>query len=390
MLLEIFIAVVFPIALLIAISLFFFLYPETLEEIGFGKREVGLLIVGSASTMFFDLPLFFYQNYFLALNIGGALIPIVLAFYFIKTNSFSFVRMAGATFLVALATYMVTVVTPSGVVSYFPFYFLPPILSFLIALLLYFRHPKACAFSYTTSTLGVIIGGDFSHLPELFTEPFIGSMGGAGIYDMIYLAGLISFFLSFIPIEKKRLSKEERREWKIRREAYYAGRLAGVGGDYKGIVKVLTGKSVDEIRFYRLLTELNKPIRKKYAAPWKRIIAFLLDSFIIIPSSLAFFLIYNSEEYVLLSLFLFFQIVYFTGLEWYFGATVGKAVMDIEVRNVAGEKADFITVFTRNIIRILEFFMLFYMISLLLMILTPKMQRLGDLIADSIVMEAKA
>ncbi len=389
MLFELFIAIIFPIALLIVISLFFFLYPETLEEIGFGKREVGLLIVGSASTMFFDLPLFYYQDYFLALNIGGALIPIVLALYFIKTNSFSFAKVAVATLAIAFATYMVTVVTPEGVVSYFPFYFLPPLLSFLISLLLFFRHPKACAFSYTISTLGVIIGGDFSHLPELFTQPFMGSMGGAGIYDMVYLAGLISFFLSFIPARKKRLTREERGLWKIKKEAYYAGRLAGVGGDYRRIVKMLTGKNVDEIRFYRLISELNKPIRKKYAAPWKRIIAFLLDTFIILPSSLALMLIYSAERYMLLSLFLFFQIIYFIGLEWYFGATVGKAVMDIEVRNVAGEKADFMTVFTRNIIRILEFFMLFYIISLLLIVLTPKMQRLGDLMADSIVMEVK-
>ena len=389
MLLEIFLSIVFPILLLIVIFIFFILYTETLENIGFGKREIGLLIVGSASTMFFDLPLFLYKNYFLALNIGGALIPIVLAFYFMKTNSFSFLKVVFATFLVALATYMVTVVTGEGVVSYFPFYFLPSILAFLFALLFFFRHPKACAFSYTISTLGVVIGGDFSHLPELFENPFMGSMGGAGIYDMVYLAGLISFCISFLFIRKRRTRREEKNIKRIEKEAYCAGKIAGVGGNYKQIIKKLTGRNAEEIKLSRLIVELNKPIKKVYASPMKRMAAFLIDSAIVFPLSILLYILFHFEIYVFLSLFLFIQILYFISLEWYFGSTVGKAILDIEVKNVENEKADFMTIFTRNIIRILEFFAVFYLVSILLIIITPKRQRIGDIIADSIVVEVK-
>ncbi|HEC75866.1 MAG TPA: DUF1614 domain-containing protein [Thermoplasmatales archaeon] len=392
MLIEIMLFILFPFLLLVALFLFFFFYRETFWEIGFGKREMGLLIVGSASTMFFDLPVFFYKNYFLAFNIGGALIPIVLSFYFIRKNEINFLKLLIGVSLVSLTTYMVTIVTERGVISYFPFYFLPPILSILISFLLFFRSPKVCSFSYTVSTLSVIIGGDFSHLPELFEKPFIGSMGGAGVYDMVYIAGLISFVFSFPFIIKKRVSKEERKRNRIMREIYCAGKIAGVEGNYKFIVKKLTGKELDNIEDLKVnefIKEINKPISKYYANPAKRIASFLIDFLITSAISSIPFFVFPMKFYVFISIFLLIQILYFTLLEFYFGSTVGKAILDIEVRSIENEKVDFMTSFTRNIMRILEFFAIFYLLSLILIIISPKRQRIGDLIADSIVVESK-
>ena len=388
-LIELLLLVIFPILLLIVISLFFLIYAETFEEIHFGKREVGLLVIGSVSTMFFDLPIFLYSNYFLAINVGGALIPIILSFYFIKENALSFWKVLAGIVMVGIVTYMVTFVTDVGVVSYFPFYFLPSLMAILLSFLFFFRNPKTCVFAYTISTLGVIIGGDFSHLPELFEFPFMGSMGGAGIYDMVYLAGLISFCASFPFIRKKRLSRAERNIRKIEREAYYAGKIAGIGGDYRHIIRKLTGRDVEEIKKRRLISEINRPLMRFYASPLKRIVAFLIDSTIVFPVSVMLLLIFHMELYIFLSIFLLIQIFYFTCLEFYFGSTIGKAILDIEVRNVANEKADFMTIFTRNIIRILEFFAMFYLVSVLLIVATPKRQRIGDIIADSIVVEVK-
>lgn len=353
---------------------------------------MGLLIIGSASTMFFDLPLFFYKNYFLAFNIGGALIPVVLSFYFIRKNEINFLKLLSGVFVVSLATYMVTVVTERGVISYFPFYFLPSILSILIAFLLFFRSPKTCSFSYTISTLGVIIGGDFSHLPELFEKPFIGSMGGAGVYDMVYIAGLISFVFSFPFIIKKRVSREERKKNRIIREIYLAGKIAGIEGNYKFIAKQLTGKeieSIEDLKLNEFVREINKALSKYYANPAKRIAGFIIDFLITAPLSFIPFFVLKMKIYAFISMFLLIQILYFTLLEFYFGSTVGKAIMDIEVRNIENEKADFMTSFTRNIMRIIEFFAIFYLLSLIIIIISPKGQRIGDLIADSIVVESK-
>ena len=107
-LLDIILSILFPIFLLLAFSLFFLFYSETLADINLGKREVGLLIIGSASTMFFDFPLIFYNNYFIALNIGGAFIPLILSFYFIYHNNFSYWRLVVGISLISLVSYMVT------------------------------------------------------------------------------------------------------------------------------------------------------------------------------------------------------------------------------------------------------------------------------------------
>ncbi len=386
MLIELIFSVLLPLILLLAIFLFFILYTETLETIGFGKREVSLLIIGSASTMFFDMPLFFYGNYFLALNIGGALIPIVLAFYFIWTSRFTFLRYSIVLALVSVVSYMVTMVSEQGVISYFPYYLFPSIIAVLLAFLLFARSPKTCAFSYSISTLGVIIGADLAHLPGLFEQPFMGSMGGAGVYDMVFLAGLISFALSFLFVRKKRSSWKEIKRKRLEREVYAAAHLAGVEGSYDHIVRTLTGKSPEEFqKTGELAREVQRAISEHYALPRKRIGAFLVDFAIIFPALLALHMVFSFRIHEFISLFLLVHVAYFTLLEFYFGSTVGKAVFDIEVRHMDNEPADFMTVFTRNIIRLLEFLVLCYAASIVLILVKPKRQRLGDMLADSIV-----
>jgi len=384
--------ILFPIFLITVIFIFFLIYWKTFEESGFGKRELGLLVAGSASTMFFNLPLFLYRNYFLALNVGGALIPLILSFYFISKNSYPFMKIVFSISLVSIATYMVTFVTNEGVVAYFPFYFLPSILAFLLSLLLYFRQPKAAPFSYTISTLGVMIGGDLAHFPEIFSSPFMGSMGGAGIYDMVYLAGLISFCLSFLFVEKKRVSYRERVLKRLQENAYLAGEVAGIGGDYRHIIKKITGKNIEEIKERKEIRKIMKEMNKRiniYGDPVKRIMAFLVDSLILMPIILLFLFLLDFRIYILLSFPLLIQFVYFLLLEYFFGSTVGKGLFDLEVRNLVNKRADLMTIFTRNIFRIMEFFLLFYAFSIVLMVLSTKKQRIGDIIANSIVVEVK-
>lgn len=395
--------ILFPIILLIVILVFFFFYPETFDEMYFGKREIGLLIVGSASTMFLDLPVFIYKDYFLALNIGGALIPIILSFYFFVKKAIGFPKFAGGVLLVAVATYMVTRVTETGVVSYFPFYLLPSILAILLAFLLYTREKTTPVYAYAISTIGVILGGDLSHLPELFEQPFAGSFGGAGVYDMVYLAGLISFCISFPFIKKKkRKGKIERMVEKVEKEAICVGKIAGIEGNISFILEKVLGRREDfellrneySVRKARkimnkLIKEMHEKIRENYAPPEERLVSYLIDFMIISGFSLALSLLYKSIFLPFLMFFLLFQIIYFIPLEFFFGTTVGKALMDMEVRNMSAEKADFLSIFTRNIIRYLEFFAGFYAVSLVLISLSPKRQRIGDAIADSIVIKVR-
>ena len=383
--LTLLLTIFFPFIFLLLLSILFIIYKETFEKIGFGKRELSLLIVGSLSTKFFDLPIFVYKSYLLALNVGGALIPLVLSFYLICKNNMRFLKILLAVSLVAFATYMVTIVKEEGVISYFPYYFLPMILSFLLALLFYYRNPSATAFAYICSTLGVIIGGDFSHLPELFRKPFMGSMGGAGIYDLVYLSGLISFCITFPFVKKEKLSKWERLRRKFEKELRIASKLT----EGRIPVDFLKENYITKKEFNTIIRKLyeNAPFANLFA----RILAFLIDFAILsVLSFVLLILFFQGFDiiafiYILLSL----QIFYFMFLEYFFGASIGKAIAEIKVKTVDNDKLDFMGAFTRNILRPLEFFLGFYLVSLLFILLTPKKQRFGDIIADTIVVREK-
>jgi len=379
----------FPVFLIVLLFAFSLIYRKTFDEIGMGKREISLLIAGSSFTMFLNFPLFIYSGYFLALNVGGALIPLVLSFHLIARNSHNFLKILAGVTLISIVTYMITFVTSEGVVSYFPYYFIPSILSVLLSLLLYFRHPKAMSYSYIISTLGVVIGGDMAHLPEIFSSPFAGSMGGAGIYDMVYLAGMISICFTFLFVEKRKAMPEERRKERLQKEIYSVGELAGITGDYRQILKRITGENADYItrkEEKRLIRRINREV-KIYADPAKRLLAFLFDMAILFPIILLFLFLMDFRIYVIISFPILIQFIYFLFFELLFGTSVGKAMLDLEVRNIYNRRAEPMSIFTRNIFRIVEFFLLFYSLSILMIVLTPKRQRVGDMIADTIVVE---
>ncbi len=326
----------------VLLTYLFLRYQKTFEEMYFGKREVVLLVIGSASTMIIDLPVFIYKDYFLALNIGGGLIPIILSLHFLSKKKISYPKLILGISIISILTYMVTEVREEGVVSYFPYYLLPPIASSLVSLALYFREITSSVYAYTISTLGVLIGGDFAHLSQLFAHPFAGSMGGAGIYDMIYVASIISFFISFSFIRKEK--------GRVRRE-YFERNL-------------------------------------KYADIGERIISYLIDCLIVCGFS--FFISLVSSNFILsfIRFFLIVHMIYFIFFEFLFGSTFGKAIKDIEVLDEKNGR-DFMSIFTRNILRYIELYAGFYIVSIVLICLSKKRQRVGDIIADTVVIKVK-
>jgi len=390
-------SILFPLLLMLVLYLFFIIYSPSFEEIEMRRREVGLLLLGSLSTMFLNFPIFIYKNYFLAMNIGGALIPIVLSFYLMKENNISFYKMLAGVSLVAFATYMITRVTSAGVIAYFPFYLLPSILASLIASLLYFLSPVSSAYSYSISTLGVLIGGDFSHLPEIFQHPFAGSMGGAGLYDMVYLAGLLSFIISFIFVKKSRRDRKEIILKRIDKEILLAEKfvenkkiLLGIEEDYKMLKEEYDIKKARKIA-NNIIKKIGRALKNCYADEGERIVAFIIDMLIISCFSLVSALLhfFGSFIYSFIISFFAYQFLYFTILEYLFKTTIGKAFFDMEIRNEQFKKADFMDSFTRNAIRFLDMFALFYIFSIILIIISPKKQRIGDLIAGTILVREK-
>jgi len=144
--------------------------------------------------MVFRLPRIEYEEFstIVALNVGGALIPMIVSFYLLwKLPSIAHYALLG-TVIVALVTHLVAkpvkglgIVTPA---------FVPPLAAALAAYLLPSGSPSIIA--YTSGVLGTLIGADLLNLhkiPKISAR--IASIGGAGTFDGIFLSGIISVLL---------------------------------------------------------------------------------------------------------------------------------------------------------------------------------------------------
>jgi uncharacterized RDD family membrane protein YckC len=80
---------------------------------------------------------------------------------------------------------------------------------------------------------------------------------------------------------------------------------------------------------------------------------------------------------------------YFVLLEWLWqGQTLGKRMYGLRVIREDGAPAGFTAVLVRNVVRIVDFLPAFYGLGLLMIIITPRSQRLGDLAAGTYVVRA--
>lgn len=129
----------------------------------------------------------------LAVNVGGALIPLGICVYLFSKISFGF----SLPVLVVLVTLVVNRLSRpvKGLGIAVPG-FIPPLVAALGAYLLCPWDLRApCA--YIASTLGILIGADLLRLQEI---PQLGapvaSIGGAGTFDAIFFGGIIAVLLS--------------------------------------------------------------------------------------------------------------------------------------------------------------------------------------------------
>lgn len=80
---------------------------------------------------------------------------------------------------------------------------------------------------------------------------------------------------------------------------------------------------------------------------------------------------------------------YFVLLEWLWnGQTIGKRRSGLRVIGADGEPARFTAVLIRNLVRIVDFFPAYYALGVVVIFLTPRSQRLGDLAAGTYVVRA--
>ncbi len=79
------------------------------------------------------------------------------------------------------------------------------------------------------------------------------------------------------------------------------------------------------------------------------------------------------------------QFVYFTALEGRYGQTLGKLVSEIKVVNEDGSRVGYRAATLRTILRLIDFLPIFYGVGAVLIWSSGKRQRLGDVVAHTIV-----
>ena len=91
-------------------------------------------------------------------------------------------------------------------------------------------------------------------------------------------------------------------------------------------------------------------------------------------------------SHIIVMVFLF---TYTFLLEGYWGQTIGKKVLGIVVIKEDGSKCDYKASITRNLLRIIDILPESYIIGLISIAASDKRQRIGDRLADTIVVETK-
>lgn len=461
-----------PIMLFIELYVGHMEFPGLFEKCGLKRREVGLLIVGASVSMVSDVPIIIYGGSFLAINFGGAIIPMVLAVYFVKEKKLNLPLVVGGVAFISFITWyrdFITKFDPTiGVFSEFPYYFIPPFIAMVLALLVYRRDvTKGIPFAYAICTLGVLIGADIVRIPMILSgmeevrvtsgDPFAGgSIGGAGIIDLVYLSGLMAIapMFLFAPSSLKKSRKEvspaeafkrqiksmlklserlyiEKRykealdtaiealdmkirdtgdKFGIRQEPYVILDMLQahpyLRNDYWLLRNAKNSQEITQIDVLRGINTAKLLVKKmaqiegrKYADIGQRVGAFIIDLVVLviffvflIVAGLIVMAFEDLESYVVWIFVVILwawaaQTIYFTFTEWRWGQSLGKRVMKIRVVNDEQRPCTFMDAFTRNVVRFLDIILLFYLISLIFMAFYPKRQRIGDMIAKTVVIK---
>lgn len=129
----------------------------------------------------------------IAINAGGCLIPALFSAHLVMTGSLSATEVLIAVGVVASIAYAFSRPVPGAGVA-LPV-FVAPVTAALVATLL--DYEQRAPLAYVSGTLGVLVGADVLRLRDIraMGAPVV-SIGGAGTFDGIFLAGLLAVLLT--------------------------------------------------------------------------------------------------------------------------------------------------------------------------------------------------
>ena len=128
----------------------------------------------------------------IAVNVGGALVPVVVSLYLLARNHLWGLGLIGVAIVTAVCHGLAYPVPGVGIAV--PV-FVPPIVTAAVAILLSRRY--AAPLAYISGSLGTLIGADLLNLNKLqeLGAP-VASIGGAGTFDGVFLTGILAVLLA--------------------------------------------------------------------------------------------------------------------------------------------------------------------------------------------------
>jgi len=127
-----------------------------------------------------------------AVNVGGALIPILVSLYLLFHTRMYRRMLIGASVVAAVVHSLAQIVPGVGIAV--PM-IVPPLVAAGVALPLAFR--RAPPLAYVSGSMGTLIGADLMNLGKIsrLGAPVV-SIGGAGTFDGVFLTGILAGLLA--------------------------------------------------------------------------------------------------------------------------------------------------------------------------------------------------
>ncbi|ABN57982.1 MULTISPECIES: DUF1614 domain-containing protein [Methanoculleus] len=172
------------------------------ESIGLRFYQAVLVTAGALLGSLIDIPLLPVGEDVIAVNVGGAVIPLFVTLEMVGRGRVSWLKSLAAVVMVSLVAYAFATPVP-GLGITMPFY-IAPLAGAVAGLLLARGCRTAPGLAYAGGTMGTLLGADILNLanPEVLSALVGGggstvlSIGGAGIFDGIFVTGVLSVLLA--------------------------------------------------------------------------------------------------------------------------------------------------------------------------------------------------
>ncbi len=213
-----------PLIYLFLLSLFLIIFIQlgifgiVLEKVGLSPNSAALLLGSTLFGSMINLPLFkitsdeneninnqkgprllftsmqpFTGTTIIAINVGGALIPVFFSLYLIFFHQLNPLQFIPAIMIVSYISYIFS--RPIQGLGVGMPVFIAPVTAALVALII--APAQSAPLAYVCGTLGVLIGADLFRLKDIkqMAVP-VAAIGGAGTFDGIFFTGIIAVLLA--------------------------------------------------------------------------------------------------------------------------------------------------------------------------------------------------